>query len=489
MHKFAFYLPTGSSPPDLASAYLVGSDGVPVRAELSLSGSTIVCNSRNPDALGLSLLWPVSEFGVVQLETTRLPPRDEPYHLHIELCRHRLMRISLKREEWGLFDYPGMEQIAERLDQARDLFIQALQTADDPRAAARLADQALSHAVWASEQMCLFHAAVFLSRRQQGGGFSHGYLGVALGSGTPRVALNGRLGELFDFVRVPFVWREIQPKEQGAEYDTIDNWLKLCAKSNLAVRGGPLLNFGVQFVPDWMYLWENDYEAVVDFAREHIRRTTQRYKTKITHWVVASGLHADNVFVFNFEQIMDLTRMAAITIRQNVPRCQLVLDLTQPWGEYYARNQRTVPPLLYAEMAVQSAVPFDAFGLQFLLGLDSEGFRVRDLLQVSTLIDRLANLGKPLHITAVGVPSKSGAGGLWRAPWSDQVQADWFTSFAEIALSRPYVESICISSLTDSADRGIPYSGVLREDLTPKSAFHRLAELRRRLAPESRPAT
>jgi GH35 family endo-1,4-beta-xylanase len=482
--RFAYYPQDAGSPEfALRAAHLIGIDGVPVRGEVRQSGRTIICEPRSQEAVGLSVLWPLADYGTVQLETTRLPSRDEPYHLHVELARHRLLRISSKREEWGLYDYPGMEAISARIDEARDLFLEALQNVNDPAAAARLADQALVLSVAASEELCRFHAGVFLSRRRQGGGFSRNFLGVSIAPGTPPKVLNKRFTEVFDFVRIPFVWREIEPEAQGVQsYDALDKCVTACAKGGVALRGGPLLNFGIQFVPDWVYAWENDYEAIYGFAREHVRRTVQRYATRIPTWVVASGLHADSVFSFNFEQVIDLTRTAANTAKRIAPDCQVVLDLTQPWGEYFARNQRATPPLLYAEMAVQSGINFDAFGLQFVFGLDSEGFHRRDLLQISSLIDRVANLGRPVHVTAVGVPSDVPTVDAGGHPWSESVQADWLADFTQIALSRPYLESICLQTLADGIGNGIASGGVLRADLTPKPAFKRLAEVRRSLA-------
>jgi GH35 family endo-1,4-beta-xylanase len=391
------------------------------------------------------------------------------------------MRISVKQEEWGLFDYPGMEDINARIDMARSLFIGALQKLDDPPAAARLADEALALAMIASDEMCSFHAAVFLARRKQQGGFSGRVLGVCLplGANDPRL-IQSAAGS-FDFVRVPLTWREIQPKERGVKYDTLDNVIKQARKAGLGVRAGPLLNFGVQFVPDWMYIWENDYEAITDFAREHVRRSVMRYAGKVDAWIVASGLHADSVFAFSFEQIMDLTRTAVAVTKQADPRTQVVLDIVQPWGEYYARNQRTVLPLLYAEMAAQGGVAFDAFGLQLLFGLGAEGYHLRDALQISSLLDRLANLGKPLHITAVSVPSKPTSGGSWRGSWSEQTQADWLAAFIQVALSKPFVESVCLNSLADCVGVGASTGGVVSGDLSPKPAYKRIAAIRSQL--------
>ena len=482
MHRFSVY-PAGGRPqrPDLNAAHMIGADGVAVRGDVRFVDDVLTCESRAPEALGVSLLWPVDDFGCIQLETTRLPARDGAYHLHLELARHRLMRISMKREEWGLFDYPGMDEISQRIDRARDLFIRTMQAIENPVEAARLADEALSHGLWASEMMCELHASIFLKRRQQSNGFAHPFLGVACPPESPAAAFKVPLAEVFHFARVPFVWRQIQPGEHEACYDEADAVVAACQKAGLGLHGGPLLNFGVQSVPDWMYIWENDYEAIVDFVREHVRRTVQRYKGKVDAWVVAGGLHADSVFPFNFEQIMDLSRLAATTTKQIAPRAKVVLDLTQPWGEYYARNPRTVPPLLYAEMVLQSGIPIDAFGLQLLFGIDSEGFRMRDLLQVSTLLDRLANLGKPLHITAVGVPSGESSGGVWREAWSEQVQADWTRRVCDIALSKPFVESVCVNVLADGKSESIPHGGVLTDQASPKAVLAQLAELRSRL--------
>ena len=63
-------------------------------------------------------------------------------------------------------------------------------------------------------------------------------------------------------------------------------------------------------------------------------------------------------------------------------------------GEYYAANQRSIPPLLYAEMIVQSGIQFDVFGVQLRFGIPRDGCWQRDLFQISCLLDRFAALGQ-----------------------------------------------------------------------------------------------
>lgn len=495
MLSFCWFPPKGAfKGSELPGAHLLGADGVPVRGGVRATGERIQCEVRGNEAVALSLLWPVSGGGALQIDTTRLPLREKPYNLHVELARERLMRISMKREEWGLFDYHGMDDLIAEIDQARDLFVRALQHADDPPAAARLADDSLAQSIAASERLSQFHASVFLSRRVQTGGATRQPLGASLpAEAALSPALLERLRE-FDFVRLPLPWRALQPKEQSGPPTTFDPLIKALSKAGLAVRGGPLVNFGIQSVPDWLYIWENDFEALTDFVREHVRRTVTHFGSNVSAWVFAAGLHADGVFALTVEQIMELTRVAAATARQAVARTPLILEIVQPWGEYFARNPRSVPPLLYAEMAVQSGIPFDAFGLQFIFGVGSDGYFMRDLFQASSQIDRLANLGKPLHITALAAPSNGARelagmmhdGGAWHGGWSEATQADWLGALAEIAMSKPYVESVCVHQLVDNPDAAVPSGGVLHADGSPKPALARLTQLRKRLCSEGK---
>src|ERR1700748_3802781 len=82
---------------DLSTAYLVGSDSVPIRGEFSYSNGEIICRKRAAGAAALTMMWESKSFGNVMLETTRLPERDEPYILNLELARGRVMRLMQKR--------------------------------------------------------------------------------------------------------------------------------------------------------------------------------------------------------------------------------------------------------------------------------------------------------------------------------------------------------------------------------------------------------
>lgn len=472
---------------DLLGAYLIGSDDVPLRAELSFKNGIVSCTKRAAGPAGLALMWNVRGVGSILIETVRLPERKQPYVLAVELARGRLMRINHKLEDWGLYDYEGTDKIIAKVTKAREMLIKALQ-ADTRPEAATLGDEALSLAVRASETLSDFHAEIFLDRRKQSGSFGPRVVGCTVNLDKPIDLIRKRISPAFDFAAVPISWRDVEPSEQTFNWTLTDTWIEALAKDRVPIKGVSLLSFHEKQVPDWLYIWEHDFDTIRDLAFEHVRRVINRYGQYIQAWNVISGIHVDNCFSFNFEQLMELTRMAAALTKQAAPDSLAIIDMVAPWGEYYARNQRTIPPLLYADMVVQSGVNLDAFGLQFFFGVGVDGMFVRDMFQISSLLDAFAKLGKPLHISATQVPSSPvgqqhegtdhADGGAWRRPWSEDVQAQWLRHFLTIALSKPFVESVSWHTLVDDDQGPIPNGGLLRPDLAAKPAYQQAAKFR-----------
>ncbi len=473
---------------NLAGAYVVGSDDVPLRAELTFKDGIIGCTKRAAGPAGIAILWDIEGVGSILTESVRLQERKAPYILTIELARGRLMRLSQKIEDWGLADFDGVEPILKSITESRERLILALQ-ADTPAQASEIGDQALALAASASEALTAFHADLFLSRRKQAAGFSTNTLGCSVHGSEATALARDRLAGAFDFVTVPIVWRDVEPNEQSFKWKQLDAWVETLAKARIPIKGSALLSLQDGNVPDWLYIWEHDFDTIRDLAFEHVRRVINRYGQYIQIWDVISGIHATNCFTFSFEHLMELTRMAASLTKQASPRGTTVVEMVAPWGEYYGRNQRTIPPLLYADMVVQSGINFDAFGIQFHLGPARDGMFVRDMFQISSLLDLYAKLGKPLHVTAVQVPSKTqtsrdkstASGGLWHKPWDEQTQSDWLQQFSAIALSKPFVESVSWHTLADHTGMKVPFGGLLRSDLAAKPAYNGLVKLRSKL--------
>ena len=476
---------------DLAGAYVFGQESIPVRADLVAADGQIVCSKRASGACGLAIQWSAGSAGRFLLSTTRLPDRAKPYNLAVELARAQMTRLAQKREEWGLFDYSEAAVLGREFDAVLLRFVAALKAAR-PEKAAALAQEALERGIILGEKIALFHADAFLDRRRGLPPASRGAFGCTADLLSHTEPYQARMREGFDFLGIPIPWKYIEPKERAHQFTQVDAWMNWAARSQKAVHAGPLVSFDPAELPEWLYIWEHDYEALRDLIYEHIQRLVQRYEKQVRLWRVVSGINAYNNFELGFEQLMELTRMSCLLVKKMVPRSTVVIDLMHPWGEYYARNPRTIPPLLYADMAVQSGIKFDAFGIQICMGVPADGLFVRDLMQISALLDEFVALGKPVHITACQAPSDVAPdawdawggradvaqAGQWHNPWNPRLQAEWLQAFLRVALSKPFVESICWRDLADYEGHYVPHGGLCRSNMEPKLAYKELRNFR-----------
>ncbi|MCD4824991.1 MAG: endo-1,4-beta-xylanase [Phycisphaerae bacterium] len=477
---------------DLAGAYVFAQDEIPIRADLVASGNEISCMKQSPGACGLMLLWPSGPAGKYLMGTTRLPKRSKPYNLNLELARAQIMRLYRKREDWALFDYADTGDLNQEFDQIRRQFVEAMCTdVSDPAAAAIIADKVLNQALLLGEKMALFHADLLYQKRTRRAKTDMKF-GTAVNLYTDQPAYRDLLAKEFDFVHIPTHWCHTEAQERVHEYSHIDEWINWATRENKAIHAGPLLCFEPNVLPEWLTVWKNDFDALRKLVYAHIQRLVERYASRVKVWNVTSGLAAVNTFNLSFDQISELTRTSCQLVKKMAPDSQVMIDITMPWGEYYARNQRTIPPLLYADMAYQADMKFDAFGLSLQMGIPTDGHFVRDLMQISGMLDMFIPHGKAVHITACSVPSSPQSdpadfwggrmpvakAGAWHAPWSERLQAEWMQAVVRLARSKPYVESICWGDLADIPRHRIPNGGLCKANLHPKTAYKEFLSLR-----------
>jgi hypothetical protein len=319
-----------------------------------------------------------------------------------------------------------------------------------------------------------------------------------------------------DFVSMPMRWVDMEPTEGKYAFAKTDKWIEWAIRTaKLPVHAGPLICFSEICVPEWLYIWEHDYETLRELVYEHIKTMVTRYRKTITRWTVCSGLHVNESFALNLEKMLDLTRMCALLVKKLHPAGKVQIEIDRPWGEYFGRNKRSMPPRMYGDLIQQAGIAVDAFGLRVQMGQPASGRSARDLAQLSDLLDRYAELEKPLAVTAIGVPSqpvtaaaksrssKDGAppapmeAGTWHTPWSPETQSRWLTQALSIVASKPYITSVCWQELYDvppaapgappaGGSTDMPFGGLITDTGTLKPAAQALGELRATL--RGRPA-
>lgn len=470
----------------LSAAYLFGADMIPLhQVQIEYKDGVIDCTKRSLDSAGLALLWTVEGVGRLLLPTTRLPERAEPYNLNVELARARLMQITLKREDWALFEEEN--GFADLAHEAQDLFIQALQHISDPQRASELADESLRKGIIFSERLAAKHAEQFLAVRCKHRGLGRHSLGCTIDSAKMKdVTYRKRLFDMFGFVTIPIRWSAIETEPGHYDFSALDECLEYLAGKRLALCAGPLLCFTPSLVPLWLREGTYAFEKVRETAYEFVSQIVSRYAKYIHAWRVIGGMNALNCFGFSFEQIIEMTRTACLAAKSADSKSRKVVELMLPWGEYYAADRNTIPPLVYADMVIQSGINFDAFGLPLVFGRDEPGAHVRDMMQISSRLDCFAPVAKPVHITSILIPDRtdSGAGnpekaGYWRKPWTPEVQAEWVESIYKAALGRPFIHTVTYGQLSDASEGPVAGGGLLNASMSPKKAMTVMAKFQK----------
>lgn len=473
------------------AAMAMGPESVPIPGEVVFKDGLLILSRNEDHPVGLALLWDLGELGAYHLETTRVVPREKPYNLNVELARGRLMKIVQKQEDWNLFDFPRTEKYMVRAREAQALFAEALGALHIPTEAAKLADQALAMSVELSDQLAMFHAELLLARRRATNSVPRHIIGCRVDSTVQNQRYKDTLAEHFDFAVLPMNWKQLQPQEGSFHTEAVDEWVELLTKKRIPIIAGPLIDLSEGQVPEWMFIWEHDFDSLREMAYEYVQKVVHRYRKQISVWNVVSGLHTNSAFTLSFEQIIELTRLMVAQVKTIQSNARTLVSVTQPYGEYHSKGGSSVPPMLYAEMVAQAGINFEAFGLEIEQGIPARGGYMRDLFQLSSLMDRFSTIGRPVFLTALGSPGRHtpdstdrsegkldpSAAGRWKRPWDAQLQAEWMDTVYKLALSKPFIESVAWGNLAD-INPTIASGGLLDDMLRPKPAFTKLQELR-----------
>ncbi|MEN0021126.1 MAG: endo-1,4-beta-xylanase [Planctomycetota bacterium] len=539
MLSFVFFShPPADRPHPLGRPHLFGPDDIPVPASIESNGRIIRCARTAGDGsagLAVQVAIPavpkpgVPDLGTLLVQTCLLPPRDRPYLLALELARHRIMLFLNKLEDWGLADLPPSNPIMQRFEQARECFTAALVSARTgepehggftPEAEAS-AFESLARAIDAGERLALHAADRDLRRRMSGELYAEAVKAYTAAHGeTPPadapivlqnsvgVTLSGRaaigctvpltagtapvqraVAETSELVHVPMRWTDMEPNEGEYNFKFTDGWIEWAVRrAKLPIAAGPVVDFSKDAMPDWLYIWENDYETLRELVYEHVKAVVTRYRRTVSVWTVVSGLHINDNLTLSFEQIRDLTRLCVSLVKRLHPNATVLLGIDQPWGEYFGHFRQSVPPLIYADSIAQSGVYADGYAIRLQLGTGGQGKSSRDLMSLSAMLDRYAVLERPVVVTAAACPSQQPVdggpdpAGTWRGPWTPESQADWLSAAFSIAMAKPFVHSVSWHQLLDEAPATDgsqpPQTGLMSHEGAEKPSLRRLIHLR-----------
>jgi len=465
--------------PTLSLAYTLGQDETPLPATVALADGELRCDVENQRSAGVCLGFD-SGVGTSMVATCLLQLRAEPYRLVLELARNQIRLCLAKCDDWLFADHPLAQPALKRLDRARSLFTEAMVERDFMRAE-QASRQALAEAIAASELLALAHAQALLRVRYASKGASKSAVGVRVDLSMDPLRLAPVLADI-DLLIIPTPWRALEPQSGSFELSNLDRWIQYAATSGKRIVLGPLLDLSEEALPIWMIPKRHDEIALRDRHAQFCTTIIRRYGAAVRMWITAVGLNECRFVQLRPESMVDLTRRVAVAIRQALPKAKLMVELAHPWGEDVAASKGAVPPLRWVQMLIDEGVRFDAVGVRLLQGVEERGGMVRDLLQVSAMLERFMHLKVPILLTAVGVPSsgKIGLAGSWRGAPSPELQARWLTAIITMGLSKRFIETVCWGQLVDG-DPSQPAMGLLTAAGNAKPSWDQFCSIRKRL--------
>jgi GH35 family endo-1,4-beta-xylanase len=351
----------------------------------------------------------------------------------------------------------------------------------DPAAAHR----ALAAGLHAGETLVVAAGTIRGERLGRRPGFRFG--ANAFGFGQGRSAYEEAFTRVFDLGTVPVYRRNTEAVHGRRDWKHLDRILTGLAARGIAAKGHPLVWLNKSGWPAWAAAL--DWDGIRDDTRRYIRETVSRYRDRIHLWdVINEGHDWANDPRLSPAQMVELTRLAAEETGAADPGAERVVNSCCTWSEYVNwgccssgdLGRTPVTVLGYLRSVLAAGVPFEVVGVQMY-------YPYRDLFEIDRHLDLFCALGKPVHITELGVPS---ADALRDRPnedialpvrpwhgggWDEATQADWLEGYYRICYGKPAITAISWWDFGEPA--WYPHGGLLRPDHRPKPAYDRLAAL------------
>jgi endo-1,4-beta-xylanase len=412
-----------------------------------------------------------------------------PIFLDNEFAADRLATVRRLQDECREEGLSVSPAASARADEAERLLKAAQALAGNPAAAARPAMESLRESLWAGEMIVVERARQRIAHRGPRPGFLFGC--NAFGYNDYGKPFAERFEALFDYATLPFYHSGVEKVRGQRDYSRVDSLLSWLGTTRILPKGHPLIFPIGGVMPAW--LRNRPFDETRRGCLDYVFGTVSRYRHRIHVWDVVNELHVQpevgtGYTGFTCEENVELTRQALETARKADPTCYRIVNSTGTWGDYYLGRKPAVwqqSVYDYLSRLQDARCDYEAIGLQYY-------HSGRDMLEFERDLERFEGFGKPIQISELEFPSSSedvpdaewwggGKGGA-RMAWhgdsfTEETQADWLEQVYTIAFSKPYVVALTWWDLSDPAF--MPHGGLVREDMTPKKSYERLAALRR----------
>jgi GH35 family endo-1,4-beta-xylanase len=284
-----------------------------------------------------------------------------------------------------------------------------------------------------------------------------------------------RFAALLNFATLPFYWWNYEREPGRTDDERTDEIVRWCKAHNVTTKGHPLAWNYVD--PRWL---PKEPDAAMQLQLKRIDRCVRRFKGDIDVWdVVNEATHYDR------EQLQKAAPILTEAIRKMgvgpyVRQAFKAARRANPNATLLINDYRTDPA--YAEQVISELVDDNGLPLYDVIGIQSHmhgGYWGPQ--RTWEVCERFAKFGKPLHFTETTVVSGPKADREWATtPEGEKRQAEQVSEFYRVLFSHPAVEAVTWWDFTDQNAWQRAPAGLVRADMTPKSAYDELEKLIKR---------
>jgi hypothetical protein len=485
--RFRVYPPDRLNEDMVRQAYLSGMDRTAWPAHTSAEGGVLAIQRYVSDSGNLHVSWPVEGHGRLALATASLMEQPEPYRLPLELARGAIGQVRNQLSDWQAIGLLVPEAVHAKLALAGQRFSRAAVEQDDEPLSARYADEALRATLEAGDGLAAAFAEQSLAVRRRLGVKPPALLAGDLGTSLLDDYTSRHFLATFNAAVAPLCWRDIETTEGRFSWVISDRQIEWCRQHGLKVLAGPLLLLDPRAVPDWLYLFQDDFDSVLEFVSAFVRAAVRRYRGKVDYWIVAARLNVADGLAMSEQSRLRLVARAVELVRSLDLHTPAIVSLDQPWAEYMRQRASEFSPLHFADTLVRAGLGLAGLMMEVNAGYFPGGTLRRPTIEFSQHIDTWATLGLPLWLSlcapsiARDDPAAERKAAAPVGDWTPAAQQAWAAQFVPLALAKPMVQGVVWNQLRDSQPHDFPHGGLFDERRKAKPALRTLGVIRNKL--------
>jgi hypothetical protein len=469
-------------------AYLSGLDRVSWPVRTSVEEGCLVLQRSVSDSANLHVSWPVEGHGRMMLATGSLMERAQPYQLPLELARGAIAQLRNQLADWQSIGLVVSDAIRQKIADAMRQFSQAVVLQKDIATSSPWAAKALQTALDAASLLTTAYAEQSWAVRRHSGPEATPWIGGDLGTSLLDDSSAKQFLASFNAAEIPMCWRDVESTEENFSWATTDTQIAWCKTHGLKVLGGPLLMLASQTLPDWLCLFDDDFESLFHCVSAFVRAAVSRYKGAVDYWICAGRVNAAKVLALTEQEELQLVARSIELVRSLDPNTPAIVSFDQPWAEYLSRRHSDFPPLHFADVLTRANLGLSGLMMEVNMGYHPGGTMPRQPLEFNRQLDMWSMLGLPLWLS-ISVPSdhcndpmSQFKEAIPSTPWSAAAQQEWVAQFIPLILAKPMVQGIVWNQYRDAVPHEFPHAGLLDGRRQAKPALQTLASLRQMLA-------